>query len=61
MITQETFTIRALDGVTRRYDQSGKRVGLGTFEGEPDITLTYEVPQADHVIRANEQYRQKKP
>lgn len=59
MITQETFTIRALDGVTRRYDQSGKRV-FGLIEGEPDIDIKPETSQAEHARRANEQDRKKR-
>ena len=53
MITQETFTMRCLDGVVRRYDQGGKRV-FGPIEGEPDIDLKPEIPQVEHVRKANE-------
>lgn len=53
MITQETFTMRCLDSVVRRYDLHGKRV-FGLIEGEPDIDLKPEIPQVEHVLRANE-------
>lgn len=56
MITQETFTVQALDGITRRYDQSGKRVALGS-DTAVDITLKSETPLASHVVVANEKYR----
>jgi len=59
MITQETFTIQALDGVVRRYDQCGKRV-FGPIEGEPDIDLKPEIPQVEHVRKANEEDRKRR-